>query len=277
MAGLALAGSAETALLTASKISGTPVAAIGGLCTSPAACADVLGGPYAAVPFLDIPLSAVGFVMYTSVALLCVAPALGNAVLTGRGDDSNARALVLMLTSTMATFSAYLVALLALQVAPVHLDPSPTGVVLSTLTPRLLSPPQLHTACGYCFASAGLSASLAALAWTRRTVPRATEAAVLAGSSVAATALGSALLYVATGAAAGGGLGGLGVGVGVPAAMASTAPAAQVQPRCSSPPIHHNLRNNSHALPHHAALRGDRCWRHWTARTQRPWSTRRPR
>jgi len=55
-------------------------------------------------------------------------------------------------------------------------------------------------------------------------VPRATEAAVLAGSSAVATALGSALLFVATGVAAGG----EGLGVGVPAAMASTAPAAQV-------------------------------------------------
>jgi len=114
---LALAGSTETALLTASKVTGAPVAAaLGGLCTSPAACGDVLNGPYAAVPFLNVPLSAVGFVMYTSVALLCVAPALGNVLARGRNDDSNARALILLFTSAMATFSAYLMAVLGLQV-----------------------------------------------------------------------------------------------------------------------------------------------------------------
>ena len=136
MAKLAIAGAAETAVLTYSKVTNTPIASVvGDLCTSREACTHVLDGPYATIPFLNVPLSALGCVAYTAVALLAIAPTLGNIITTptstnnnsnndktttssssNRSDDANARSLLVLLTSGMAAFSVYLMVVLGVVV-----------------------------------------------------------------------------------------------------------------------------------------------------------------
>jgi uncharacterized membrane protein len=140
MAGVAIAGAAETAILTYSKVTNTPIASVvGDLCTSREACTHVLDGPYATIPFLNVPLSALGCVAYTAVALLAIAPTLGNIITTttinsntntnsnndqtttftgsnNGNDDANARSLLLLLTSGMAAFSVYLMMVLGVVV-----------------------------------------------------------------------------------------------------------------------------------------------------------------
>ncbi len=202
MTGVALAGSLETALLTISKLSPNSLGAFENLCTSQQSCHDVLNGPYATLPLLDVPLPAVGFVAYTTVALLCIFPSLvsffgtatspSSSTIDSNANDAAARSLLLFLTSGMAVFSLYLMGVL--------------GLVL-------------HQSCPFCYASAALSATLAGIAWTQRFVPSATQAFVVSTSSAAVTALASGLLFVATNS---------GEGMGIPAAFASTAPAAQV-------------------------------------------------
>ena len=138
MANLAIAGAAETAILTYSKVTNTPIASVvGDLCTSREACTHVLDGPYATIPFLNVPLSALGCVAYTAVALLAIAPTLGNIIVTtttntnsnnnsnqstsptssnNASDDANARSLLLLLTTGMAAFSVYLMGVLGVVV-----------------------------------------------------------------------------------------------------------------------------------------------------------------
>ena len=136
MAKLAIAGAAETAVLTYSKVTNTPIASVvGDLCTSREACTHVLDGPYATIPFLNVPLSALGCVAYTAVALLAIAPTLGNIITTptsstsnsnndktttstssNGSDDANARSLLVLLTSGMAAFSVYLMVVLGVVV-----------------------------------------------------------------------------------------------------------------------------------------------------------------
>ena len=145
MAGVAIAGATETAILTYSKVTNTPIASVvGDLCTSREACTHVLDGPYATIPFLNVPLSALGCVAYTTVALLAIAPTLGNIITTTTNnsntntnsnsysnsnkdqtatstsshgnDDANARQLLLLLTSGMAAFSVYLMVVLGVVV-----------------------------------------------------------------------------------------------------------------------------------------------------------------
>ena len=210
MAGIALAGSLETALLTMSKFSHSSGGIVDTLCTSQHSCQDVLNGPYASVPLLDVPLSAVGFVAYTTVALLCISPSLVSSLgqfstttstttsttdtVGNSANDTAARSAILFLTSGMAVFSMYLMTVLTLV---------------------------LHQSCPFCYASAALSTTLAGLAWSQRFVPGATQAFVISASSSAVTALASGLLFFTTSSGAGNGM-------GIPAAFASTAPAAQV-------------------------------------------------
>lgn len=204
MTGLALTGSMETALLTISKLSNNDV--IGNLCTNQQSCTDVLNGPYATVPLLNVPLAALGFVAYTTVALLSISPSLvtsfgasssssSNIVDSKNESDASARSLILFVTSGMAVFSMYLMSVL--------------GLVL-------------HQSCTFCYASAALSTAMAGLAWTQRFVPGATQAFVVSASSAAVTALASGLIFIST--SSGGDAGGMGMS----AAFASTAPAAQV-------------------------------------------------
>jgi hypothetical protein len=94
-----------------------------------------------------------------------------------------------MLTTSMATFSLYLM------------------FVLHFI---------LQASCPYCYLSAALSISMAAYAWTKRVVPNKTTAFVVSSTSFAVTAFASALIFYFTATV-----------MATDAAMASTAPAAQ--------------------------------------------------
>ena len=207
MAGVAIAGATETAILTYSKVTNTPIASVvGDLCTSREACTHVLDGPYATIPFLNVPLSALGCVAYTTVALLAIAPTLGNIITTttnnsntntnsnsysnnnkdqtatstssNGNDDANARQLLLLLTSGMAAFSVYLMVVLGVVVQEscvfCYTRYTPLLLLLLLVDYNFLTttppPPFTHLPC--LLSSAALSLSLAALAWSQRIVPR---------------------------------------------------------------------------------------------------------
>lgn len=122
MAFVSALGTIETGYLTYSKLSFTRLL----FCDEKGAgCGDVLNGPYSMVHLgngIDLPLSALGFLAYASVTILLLT------------DDSQLnRRLLLFLTSSMATFSVFLLyALLVIIQAP----------------------------CIYCFSSAFLSITL---------------------------------------------------------------------------------------------------------------------
>ena len=182
LGGLAAAGALETGYLTATKLSG-----VAAMCTTngvESTCNSVLTGPYSQVPFVNVPLAAVAFLAYTSVVALSLRASSSPG---GRGSGAE-NSLILVITTTLATFSAYLMFLLS---------------------------SVLQATCPYCYASAALSFCMAIVAWTNRIVPNATRAFVLTFSSMAVTAMGSGLLFYATSIAS-----------LVPAAQASTAPAA---------------------------------------------------
>ena len=141
---------------------------MGALCSAAAggaaSCSDVLHGPYASVHLgsLDVPLSSVGAAAYALVLCLAAVPLLENND-NNEGTavrDGNNRIALLGTTTLMASFSVYLVLLLA-------------GV--------------LHASCLFCFALAGLSVALAALGWSGGLLPGANEEA--AGISSTATGL----------------------------------------------------------------------------------------
>lgn len=191
LGGLAATGALETGYLTATKLSG-----VAAMCTTSgveSTCNSVLTGPYSQVPFVNVPLAAVAFLAYTSVVALSLRASSSPGGRSGSGAENS---LILVITTTLATFSAYLMFLL-------------TTVLQAT--------------CPYCYASAALSFCMAIVAWTNRIVPNATRAFVLTFSSMAVTAMGSGLLFYATSIAS-----------LVPAAQASTAPAAALVQQESS-------------------------------------------
>lgn len=187
---LATAGAIETGYLTATKLSKTAAFCTGaGSESLESACNSILSGPYSEVPVVNIPLVFVAFILYTSIAAMSIRAANTDSE-TAAGYNSK----ILFLTTTMATFSAYLM------------------FVLTSV---------LQASCSYCYLSAGISFSMAAIAWTNRIVPNATRAFVLTFSSVAISSVTSAVLFYATSV--------LSLGLaGLPSpAQASTAPAAQ--------------------------------------------------
>jgi uncharacterized membrane protein len=99
-------------------------------------CSDILNGPYAYVPFTEIPLSALGLVAYSSVVGLAVFPLLDN---NNGKDDHGKRVALEALTTAMGTFLLYLMTLLF-------------GV--------------MQTSCPYCVFSAACSILFTALAWS---------------------------------------------------------------------------------------------------------------
>ena len=153
MGGIALAGAIETGYLTYNKlfqgVDGLPFCDVDG-----GGCNDILSGPYSYVPFTEIPLSALGFLAYCSVAFLALSPLFsattttmndenGGAVVVGDDDMPN-RVALLGVTTTMGTFSIFLMALLF-------------GV--------------LQTTCPYCVFSAACSIILAKTAWIGGCLP----------------------------------------------------------------------------------------------------------
>lgn len=162
MAGVAGLGAAETAYLTASKLSGQSV-----LCAVDGSCQDVLNGPYAVIPFTDnVPLSALGCMAYTLTAIVAIAP-----LLVQDKEDTVNRIVLLILATGLGTFSTFLMALLVTV---------------------------LHESCPYCLASACLSWTLAATAWFGGALPGGEHRLPALQSSVAtliATAAASVLLF----------------------------------------------------------------------------------
>ena len=163
LSGIALTGAAETAFLTYSKISSTP---LGNLCSNSGSCSSVLDGPYSTIPFLNVPLSAVAFIGYTVIALLSIAPLIDD-----RTDTPNSRLVLLFIASTMAGFSLYLMTLLAAVI---------------------------HTSCNFCYLSATLSFLMAAITWNQKVVPNKTKAFVVSAISVSITFVISAFLFYTT-------------------------------------------------------------------------------
>lgn len=187
-------GALEMAYLTYNKLMDTP-----NFCLSHANCAAVLSGPFSTIPLTDIPLSLLGLLAYGAIFAMSSSN-ITNAEMSSRRDLG-----VLVLSSSMATFSLYLMTVL-------H------GV--------------LHATCPYCYLSAGLSLGLAVIAWGKRIVSNRTTAVIVSTSSCAVTAMASALLFYMT------------VTLTVPdSASASTAPAYQYlaaeaaknQPKVSPP------------------------------------------
>ena len=128
MAATASLGVVETAYLTVNKLNG-----YGTLCGIDGSCSNVLNGPYAIVPGTDIPLSALGCGAYALAAILAIAPLLVND-----NCDMNNRIALLCVSTSMATFSTFLMSLLF-------------GV--------------LHVSCPFCLASAIFSWTLGVCVW----------------------------------------------------------------------------------------------------------------
>lgn len=163
LAAISSLGGLETAYLTYDKIQyssggGKASSLVGALCSDDggaSSCNDVLHGPYASLHLggADVPLSALGMAAYAVVFLLAVMPLFSSS--EKNGDDSpavlvdgNNRIALLGGTTLMASFSIYLVSLLV-------------GV--------------LHASCLFCFVSAGLSISMAALSWFGGMLPNAND------------------------------------------------------------------------------------------------------
>lgn len=137
MAGIASVGVVETMYLTATKLTGAEA-----LCTEGGSCSDVLNGPYSTLPGTEIPLSVLGLIAYTSVAVLSLGP-----VLRPIADEDSNRVLLTSATTAMGVFSVFLMTLLF-------------GA--------------LHQSCPYCVLSAILSISLAKLTWLGGVLPKET-------------------------------------------------------------------------------------------------------
>jgi len=202
MAGFAGFGALETAYLTFAKLTSTETLFCGSSQSAAAAtsCDRVLNGPYAEV-FGGIPLAAVGFVAYSAVVGLALYPLL--ATTSGDNDDDGSssaavvvvddtrnRILLTALTTSMGTFSVFLMTLVF-------------GV--------------LRTSCPYCVVSAADSFLLANLALIGGCLPEEDEAVVDedarrdGGRTVAAGFAGAvigAVLLFGSGSIAGGGGGG---------------------------------------------------------------------
>lgn len=166
IATIASFGVAETAFLTVSKVSGQSSNLLERLCdTTGSACTNVLQGPYASIPGTDVPLSALGFMAYSTVVFLAAQPLVSQA-----SDEDTNRTLLVAATTTMAVFSILLMALL-------------WGV--------------LHASCVFCVASAACSVVLAKLAWLGGVLPQSkTQQGVRlsVGGATAAAAVAGALL-----------------------------------------------------------------------------------
>ncbi|KAL9180400.1 hypothetical protein ACHAXT_008370 [Thalassiosira profunda] len=169
---LSALGLLETAYLTYDKLQyaagGKSASLVGALCSDGGAssCGDVLHGPYASlhVGGADVPLSALGMAAYGAVFALATLPLLSPESSEGGEStvqDGDNRIALLGGTTLMASFSVYLVSLLV-------------GVI--------------HQSCLFCFASAGLSVSMAVLSWTGGMLPNA-EGNISRGEGISSEAM----------------------------------------------------------------------------------------
>ncbi len=108
--GVASLGALETGYLTYAKLVAPNSATLfcGSSQSAVTSCDQVLNGPYSNVPFFDnVPLAALGFLAYSSVVGLALFPLMSKIE-----DDTQNRILLTALTTTMATFSIFLMTLL---------------------------------------------------------------------------------------------------------------------------------------------------------------------
>ncbi|OEU12729.1 VKOR-domain-containing protein [Fragilariopsis cylindrus CCMP1102] len=172
MGGIASLGAIETGYLTYAKLFGG-INNGGGLLfcgesssAGYSSCDQVLNGPYSNLPFLDqVPLASLGLVSYILVGFLALQPIISE---NDDDDDTTNRILLTALTTTMGTFSIFLMTLLF-------------GV--------------LKTECPYCIFSACCSILLANLALIGGCLPEKEEEEAEEGISGKTTGSGT----VATG------------------------------------------------------------------------------
>ena len=110
---LAGAGAIETGAISYNKLVGDGDG-LQALCFAGGSCSDVLNGPWADV--FGIPLAAFGAPAYTSAGALAVAPMLQPSPAEATADSKNANTALLGLTAAMASFSACLMLLLAVEI-----------------------------------------------------------------------------------------------------------------------------------------------------------------
>lgn len=185
------AGMLETGFLSYQKLSqNVPLPFCGDVVgeTVKSNCGDVLSGPYSLLPVFDIPLVYFAFASYATVAFLSNYLSRQTNIeadLKSKSIESISNFL-LGTTAVMGSFSVYLMTVLTLV---------------------------LQAECMYCYTSAFLSITLAALAYKYNYNSNKTSAAVIGTSSIAITSMFSALLFYVTSSTA---------------ASASTAPMAQI-------------------------------------------------
>lgn len=149
-----------------------------GVTSTMSSCSSVLNSPYASIQLNEenaIPLTLLGFVAYTTVAALSAYPMLLSSQTVKEKEgvelDVNNRIAILCTTTTMATFSSFLLSLL-----------------FNTL----------HQSCPYCILSAGLSLTMGFTAWFTGMLPtnNRENGVKLALGSFATTIIASLILFV---------------------------------------------------------------------------------
>lgn len=173
ISGLATSGALETGFLTYLKYfpeGGT----INDLCLDGSSCNNVLSSPYSVIPYLNIPLSSVAFVGYSVVALSALIPVLKNLNSNDQSQNalkSNSDSFLLFSTTSMASFSLYLMMILAFV---------------------------LQQKCSFCLLSAFISISMAIITWNTNIVNDKTKAFVIKSSSILITSISSLFLFYTT-------------------------------------------------------------------------------
>jgi uncharacterized membrane protein len=166
ISGLSSIGALETAYLTYSKLQGNVVSCP--IDASSSSCQDVLNGPYSVLPpivsNLQIPLAAVGCIVYTITAGIAVAPLL----IVNHPDDTINRYALVAITTSLATVSTFL------------------WLLLNTV---------LHTVCPYCLLSIGLSWTVAATTYFGQALPNLISQMSTIISSVMLSTLVSVFVY----------------------------------------------------------------------------------
>lgn len=157
VASMASLGALETAYLTYTKLTGATQA----FCGPDGGCDSVLTSSYAVIPLTNIPLAALGFTTYSTVAVLALLPLLNPS--STEANDTDNRIWLTATTTAMATFSVFLMSLLV-QI--------------------------LHASCPFCVLSAALSIGMAGIMWIGGGLPeeaRKDGVQASAGSFVTAT------------------------------------------------------------------------------------------
>ena len=165
LAGLASLGALETGAIAVERLTGA--GGLGALCTAAGGgCSDVLNGPWATV--LGVPLSLIGAICYTAIALLSAAPLVDSEY------EAQTAGPVMAGSAAMAAFSGCLMLLLAFVI---------------------------QQPCALCIGSAAISASLLAVAWSAPLVPDRSTAAVLTGGGGLVSIAAAAFLFFTIGGA----------------------------------------------------------------------------